>query len=272
MLGGGGPGGVRRAAVGNSTPGPPWTPPTPSSRAGCAELYFLRYGHTDRWAHPDGQTTDKCNGHAHASSRTPHPSPASTAPREPPLPPPEPLAPPAWGEGWALPRDAGRRDWGGGQLSQPHSSGQRWDPAPHCPMGNGLTKGGTQRPTVPAAPSPGDAGWAGSKAELCQHLCPGTRQCQSTPRCRASPPEHEGLRAACCAPPLQCHTAQHHHTCPEGATRELPWDQAPPAHSAVGRRDPTLTGGWGTHAGHSTARRIRPRQPAPAGGVPCTPG
>lgn len=27
-----------------------------------------------------------------------------------------------------------------------------------------------------------------------------------------------------------------------------------------------LMGGWGTHAGHSTAHKIRSRQPAPAGG------
>lgn len=48
-------------------------PPRKAEPGRVCRALFLRYGHTDRWAHPDGQTTDKCNGHVHASSRAPPP-------------------------------------------------------------------------------------------------------------------------------------------------------------------------------------------------------
>lgn len=76
--------------------------PTLSSQAGCAELYFLRYGHTDRWAHPDEQTTDKCNGHTHASSRAPPPAQHPASGKGPLAPQPgrgDGLCPGRWGRG-----------------------------------------------------------------------------------------------------------------------------------------------------------------------------
>lgn len=160
MLGGGGPIGARRQR---------WAAAALSSPAGCAELYFLRYGHTDRWAHPDGQTTDKCNSHAHASGRAP-PSLGCPSPQEP-LPGPPRLG----GERWALPRGAGRRGWGG-QLSQPHSSGQR-GPQPHNAPQRTVSQGDSR---------------SGCRAKLCQHHRLSTRWCQSTPDLPPCPPTRHG--------------------------------------------------------------------------------
>lgn len=112
-------------------------PPTLSSQAGCAELYFLRYGHTDRWAHPDRQTTDKCNSHAHAPGRAPlltqHPATGEG--------PPTPCPPSREGERWALPRDVGR---GWGQEGAPLPAlWLRAEGEPSPPLPHSLTRWGT---------------------------------------------------------------------------------------------------------------------------------
>lgn len=81
-----------------------------------------------------------------------------------------------------------------------------------------------------------------------------------------------GAGAACCAPPRHGAALPGITTPARGGCAGAPGNQVPPAHSAGGERDPMLMGGWGTHAGLSTARKIWSRQPAPAGGVPRTPG
>lgn len=78
-------------------------PPRKAELGRVCRALFLRYGHTDRWAHPDRQTTDKCNGHVHASSRAP-PTPARCWGLPPPRGPPAALT---------LPGDTGAGGGGG---------------------------------------------------------------------------------------------------------------------------------------------------------------
>lgn len=227
------------------------SPPALSSPAGCAELYFLRYGHTDRWAHPDRQTTDKCNSHAHASGRVPHPWDA--LPRKSPS-----LVPPRLGgERWALPRGAGRRGWGGATLPAPQLRAEG-TPAPQCPTENSLTGGQhvwLQGQALPASPP--------QHSVVPEHPRPAPMP-SHPPRCGTSPPEQRGWGQH--AVPPGSATLLSITVLAGGAARELPGTRHPPRLVLQDGGDTLRQRGWGTHAGHSTAHRIRPQQPAPAGG------
>lgn len=223
----------------------PQSPPAPtlSSQAGCAELYFLRYGHTDRWAHPNGQTTDKCNGHTHASSRAP--SPAQH---------------PASGEGPLVPQP-GRGDGlcpGMGGLSQPHSSGHRGTQPPTLPQGMASWEGS---PTGPGAPPCGQI--ASSLPHLPLHplTCHNARPLLQSTR-------SWGQHAV---PPTRCCIAWHH----PSSQRELcgsPQDQVLLAHSAgTGKTRPYAKGGLRDACRAQHHVQDVALAASPAWGRPCTP-
>lgn len=108
--------------------------------------------------------------------------------------------PPAWEGRWALPRDGG--------VALPAAQLRAWgDPAPRSPTGNGLMGGESYRARSPSLGA--DSRFPPSPAPPPPHLS----------QCQVSPPEHEELGAACCAPHtmLHCLASPLH---PEGAVWE----------------------------------------------------
>lgn len=127
--------------------------------------------------------------------------------------------PPAWEGRWALPRDGGAaQDMGG--------------PSPHSPTGNGLMGRKSYKARSPSLGA--DSRFPPSPAPPPPHLS----------QCQASPPEHEELGAACCAPHTMLHCLASPLQ-PEGLCGS-PQDQVLLAHSAgTGKTRPYAKGGLG---------------------------
>lgn len=103
-------------------------------------------------------------------------------------------------QGWGALPAAQLRAWG--------------NPAPHSPTGNGLMEGESYRARSPTL-------WGGSKFPPSPVPSP-----PHLSQCQASPPEHEELGAACCAPHTMLHCLASPLQ-PEGAMWEPPGSGTP---------------------------------------------
>lgn len=101
--------------------------------------------------------------------------------------------PPSLGGEMGSAQGGGEEGWDGG-AALPAPQFRAWgDPAPHFPTGNGLMGGESYRARSPRLGA--DSRITPSPALPPPHLS----------RCQASPPEHEELGAACCAPHMMLH-------------------------------------------------------------------